>query len=67
LFFLRGRAPGGDQPDHGIGLPVAMTDDHAARLQAVAKQQEPIFILGVIRVVDQASAFVQENGLRFLE
>jgi len=44
-----------------------MTDDEAARLKAVTQQQKPVFIFGVIRIVDQASALVLENGLRLLE
>jgi hypothetical protein len=44
-----------------------MSDDQTACLQAVAQQQEPIFVLGVVRVVDQAGALILENGLCFLE
>jgi hypothetical protein len=44
-----------------------MTDDQAAPLQAAAQEQEPLFVLGVIRVVDQAGAVVEKRGLRFLE
>jgi hypothetical protein len=44
-----------------------MTDDQTARLQAVAQEYEPIFVLRVIRVADQAGALVLKNGLCFLE
>jgi hypothetical protein len=44
-----------------------MTDDQTTRLKAVAQQQEPVFFLRVIRVVDQAGALVLKNGLCFLE
>jgi hypothetical protein len=44
-----------------------MTDDQAASLKAIAQQDEPFFLLGVIRVIDQAGVFVQKNGPRFLE
>jgi hypothetical protein len=44
-----------------------MTDDQTARLQAVAQEHEPIFVLRVIRVVDQPGALILENGLCFLE
>ena len=37
------------------------------RPQAIAQQQKPILVFGMIRVVDHAGAFVQENGLRFLK
>jgi hypothetical protein len=44
-----------------------MADDETTRLKAVAEQQESIFIPRVIRIVNQAGALVQKNGLRFLE
>jgi hypothetical protein len=44
-----------------------MTDHQTTRLKAVAEQEEPILVLRVIWVVDQAGALVQENGLCFLE
>ena len=44
-----------------------MADDETTRLKAAAQQQEPIFIPRVIRIVNQAGALVQKNGLRFLE
>jgi hypothetical protein len=44
-----------------------MTDNQATRLQALAQQREPIFVLGVIWVVGQPGALILENGLCFLE
>lgn len=44
-----------------------MSDDQTARLQAIAQQKEPIFVLGVIRVADQPAALILENGLCLLE
>jgi hypothetical protein len=44
-----------------------MTDDETTSLKAVAQQQEPVFILRVIRIVDQAGALVQKNGLCFFK
>ena len=44
-----------------------MAHDQATCLKTVPQQQEPIFIPRVIRIVDQAGALVQKNGLRFLE
>jgi hypothetical protein len=67
FFFLRGCAPGGNQPDHGIGFPVAMSDDQAVRLKAVTQEHEPFFVLGVIRIIDQSRVFVEENSLCVLE
>jgi hypothetical protein len=44
-----------------------MTDDEATRPKAVAQQQEPVFIRGVIRISNQAGILIQKNGLRLLE
>src|ERR1700691_540469 len=44
-----------------------MRDDQTTRPKAVAQKQEPIFVLRVIRIVYQAAALVEKNGLRFLE
>jgi hypothetical protein len=44
-----------------------MTDEQASRLEAIAQQQEPFFLLRVIRVVDQAGVLVKKNSLRLLE
>jgi hypothetical protein len=44
-----------------------MADDEATRLRAVSQEQEPVFIFRVIRVIDQAGALVQKNGLCLLE
>jgi hypothetical protein len=44
-----------------------VTDHQTTRPKAVAQKQEPFLIVGVIRIVDQAGAFVQENRLSFLE
>jgi len=64
---MRHGASGGNDPNHGIGFPIAMTDDQAARLKAVAQQNKPVFVLGMIRVIQQAGVLVQKSGLRFLE
>ena len=44
-----------------------MADDQATRLKAVAKQHESFLILRMVRVIDQAGALVQKNGLCFLK
>jgi hypothetical protein len=64
---VRCRAPVGDQPDRGIGFQVAVANDQAARLKAIAHEHEPLFFPRAIRIIDQAGALVQENSLRFLE
>jgi hypothetical protein len=35
--------------------------------QSMASRQEPVFVLGVIRIVDQAGALVEKNGLCLFE
>jgi hypothetical protein len=44
-----------------------MANDEAIRVEAVAKQQKPIFLPRVIRIIDQAGALIQKNRLRFFE
>jgi len=44
-----------------------MIHHQAVRLKAVTQQDEPLFFLGMIRVVNQASVLVQKNSLGFLE
>jgi hypothetical protein len=44
-----------------------MNHNQTARSKAVTQQQEPIFNVGVIGIVDQTGIVVQEHGLRFLE
>ncbi len=44
-----------------------MTHNQVPSLKAVAEQQKTILITGVVRIVDQASVFIEENGPRFLE
>jgi len=44
-----------------------MADDQTARAKAISQQQETILVLGVIRVVDQASVLVQKHGLSLLK
>ena len=44
-----------------------MTDEQTTRPKAVAQQQEPIFVLGVIRIFDQTGALIRKDSLCFLE
>ena len=44
-----------------------MADDQATGLKAVAKRHESFFILGMVRIINQAGTLVQKNGLCFLE
>jgi len=44
-----------------------MADDQAARLKAVAQQQESAFIVRVIGIIQQAGALVEKDRLRLLE
>ena len=44
-----------------------MTDNQAARLEAIAHEHEALFVLGVIRIVDQAAALIQKGSLRLLK
>ena len=44
-----------------------MADDETSRLKAVTHQQESFFFAGMIRIVDQTSALVEEHGFSFLK
>lgn len=44
-----------------------MAHEQAASLKTVAEQKEAVFFSGVVRIVDQASSFIEKNRLRLLE
>ena len=44
-----------------------MIDDQAACPKAITQEHKPFFVLGMIRVIDQARVLVQENSLCILE
>lgn len=44
-----------------------MTDDETPCLHAIAEQQEPVFISGMIGIINQTCTLVQKSGLRFFE
>jgi hypothetical protein len=44
-----------------------MTHDQAARSKAITQKQKPLFLIRVIRVINQAGVLVQENRLCFLK
>lgn len=64
---MRCRASRRYQPDHRIRMPVAVTDDQTARLKAKTQHQESILFPGMIRIVNQTSAFVEKDALSLLE
>ena len=46
---------------------VAVRHDKQTQTAAEAKKEKAIFVRRVIRIIDQASALISEDGLRILE
>ena len=66
LLFAR-RFARGDDADSVAFRPIAVHDDQDAQTAAQTKENEAVFVIGVIGVVNQASPFICEDALRFLE
>ena len=50
-----------------VGIAIHMHDDQYPERSTQADQDEPIFTVGVIGIVDQPRLLVKERGLRLLE
>jgi hypothetical protein len=66
LLFLV-RLPCGDQPHDRLTLSEAVTNDQNPRLEAQAKQNESVFIIGVVRVKELDRVLILEDGARVFE
>lgn len=66
LLFPR-RLARRDDADDVAFRPVAVHDHEYTQNAAQAKENEALFLVGVIGIVDQTSSFVRKDGLRLLE
>jgi len=44
-----------------------MTNNQTPGLETVTQQHEPFFLLRMFGIIDQATVFIKESSLRFLE
>jgi hypothetical protein len=58
---------GGDDPDDITTTAVTVANDESAKRGAQTEQDEAVFVVGVIGVIDEQSMIVQEDGLGLLE
>ena len=65
--FGFGGSSGGNDPDHRLRFPVTMTHDQQIRGKAVAENDKPFFIFGMLRIVDQQRVIIIEHRCSFLE
>ena len=63
--FRRVSAAGRNEPDDGVANPIAVGHDEDSKSTAEPEEQEPIFGLGVFRVLEEQGVFIGEDRLGF--
>jgi hypothetical protein len=62
-FFCSGGLPSRNNTDLKILLPVTVTDQQNPQLPAPPQKNKPVFLLGMIRIPDDAGGWIIKSGL----
>ena len=65
--FVCGCFPRGNDADNRVGFTIAMADDEQISFLAEPEDNEPLFLLGVLRIVDNQRFLIIEYGLGFFK